>query len=184
MSKDDIEELAKLFSNTKTKKRALDLVEISKLVNSALEHYENKDALADKLGISREMVRQFTLPEKLPEEIKNLIKDRKIDSIEAVKLIYGIQGEDNKIKFAKAIVGLGANEIRDFKRLVTQSKMSFEDARRTVLKAKQERLHILVLLVDDKTYTGISSQANTEKSDEVNVAEKILSDWVEGRKVR
>jgi hypothetical protein len=177
MKPNDIDELAKLISNTRTKKRSLDLVEISELVNKAVIQYGGIGSVAKKLGMSKEMVRQFTIPIKLPKEVKTLIKERKIDSIEVVKLIYGIQGEEDKIRFANAVIGLNSSEVRDFKRLVLQSKLSLDEARKIIVKAQREMLHVMILLIDDETYKTISMEAKKSKDDEISYTEKIVTNW-------
>lgn len=78
------EALAILISSTKTKKRPVSLVDISKWLVVAVNKLGGYKEVADRLGLSTKMLRQFALVTHLQPEVQQLFKSRALDSIDAV----------------------------------------------------------------------------------------------------
>jgi hypothetical protein len=76
--------LAILISSTKTKKRPVSLVDISKWLVVAVNKLGGYKEVADRLGLSTKMLRQFALVTHLQPEVQQLFKSRALDSIDAV----------------------------------------------------------------------------------------------------
>lgn len=74
--------LAALLKNTRTTKRHISLVEISEWLNIAVEGIGSLNKVADRLGLSNKMIRQFTYINKLIPEVQDLFRKREIDSID------------------------------------------------------------------------------------------------------
>ena len=156
---DDIQELSQLLTNTSTKKRPKDLVEISEIFWKAKERYGSTEILAQKLSLSREMVREFLLVKRLPLEVKELLKTRKIDSIDAIKEISSLKTDAEKIDFAKAIIDLDSSEIRDLKQLVKFAKIPIIDAKSIILKSRLSKGHYVVIFLEDSNYQYVKTMS-------------------------
>lgn len=76
--------LAILLSNTEIKKRPLPLTEIAKWLNVAVEKLGSYSAVADRLGLSEKMLRQFSYVGRLSPKVRELVETRKLDSVDAV----------------------------------------------------------------------------------------------------
>ena len=67
---DEATALSILFSNTKRKKRDADLLTIAKSCDYLVKLYGSQKAVADKIGLSSEMVREFLTTLRLPSEVQ------------------------------------------------------------------------------------------------------------------
>ena len=173
-----MDEIAKLISNTKTKIRTLDLVEISRLMTKYKEIYGSTDALAKKLSLSKEMVREFLIVNQLPEEVKELIKTRKIDSVDAVKVIYSINGDKKRIEFANAILGLNTQEIRALHDLYVLGNMNLNKAKEIIIGARNLRRYIYVILLDEKSSKVIENESAKRGKEPSTFLKEIIEDWI------
>lgn len=78
------EVLAFLISSTRSKKRPISLVEVARLLSIAVDKLGGYKTVADRLGLSTKMLRQFVLVMKLHPKVRVLFKRRVLDSIDAV----------------------------------------------------------------------------------------------------
>jgi len=172
--------LSILFANTKRKKRIDDLLTIAEacqyLVN--LRKYGSQQAVAKKVGLSAEMIRQFLAVLKLPKEIQKLVSERKIDSVDIVKEIAAIKDPPKQVAVAHAFVNSLSKDVRDIKRLIKEANLSIEDAKRTVLNAKPKGLHIFIMDFDDEIYRAIKRYSRTMKMKPPELVRKIVMDWL------
>ncbi len=74
--------IAALIKNTRTTKRHISLVEISDWLKIAVKGIGSLKKVADMIGLSNKMIRQFTYINKLIPEVKELFRKRDIDSID------------------------------------------------------------------------------------------------------
>lgn len=80
---DEISALQIVFANIRRKKRKENLVNIAKAFEYLVKNYGSLKAVAEKVGISAEMIRQFLSVLKLPVEVQELFSKREIDSVDA-----------------------------------------------------------------------------------------------------
>jgi len=76
--------LAILLSNTRSNKRPSPLTEVAHWLNVAVEKLGTYAAVADRLGLSTKMLRQFSYVSRLAPSALNLVATRKLDSVDAV----------------------------------------------------------------------------------------------------
>lgn len=87
--------IARLIASTKRKKRNFSIVEIADDIVRLKKLYTgNLKKVAATLGLSVGMLNQFLSVFKLPEEIKKLVHERKIDSVALVFLLSKLSRED------------------------------------------------------------------------------------------
>jgi hypothetical protein len=171
--------LSILFGNTKRKKRQVNLIKIAKSCKYLVDLYGSKAAVAARLGIHSEMIRQFISLLTLPEEVKNLITDRKIDRLDVAYRIAMLKNQDQQIAVAKHAANLpSSKDIRDILRIVNKGGVSVEESTRRVLEAKPKGLHIFIMDFDDKTYNSIHQRAKNLKIEAAQLVKQIVEEWL------
>jgi len=170
--------LSILFSNTKRKKRQVDLIALAQNCSFLLNMYGSREALAKKIGLSQEMIREIMLPLKLPQEIQELIRNRKIDSIDKVKQISALKGPSKQMAAAKEFVNTQTKDARDIKRLIESRELSAKRAREIISKAKPKDLHVFFIDFNEEQYRAILTQAKIRRTEPAELVKEIISDWL------
>lgn len=170
--------LAILFANTKRKKRDVDLLTLAKSCEYLVKLYGSQKAVAEKIGLSKEMIRQFLTVLKLPIEVQKLISNKQIDSIDIVKEIAVLKVSQKQIEAAKSFVDTLSKDVRDIKRLVKDANLPIEEAKKTILELKPRGLHVFVIDFDDEMYDAINSHAKTLKVKPPELVRGIVKDWL------
>jgi len=170
--------LAIIFANTKRKNRNLNLLTIAKCFEYLVKLYGSQKAVANKVGLSTEMVREFLIILKLPIKIQKIVSERKIDSIDVVREISIIKYPSKQIAAAHAFINSLSKDIRDFKRLIKNAELPIEDAMKTVLDTKPKGLHIFIMDFDDETYKTIIREAKTLKIKPAELIKGIVTNWL------
>jgi hypothetical protein len=173
--------LAIVFANIRRKKRSDDLITIAKSFEHLFKLYGSQKAVADKVGLSPEMVRQFLAVLKLQKKVQKLFSKRQIDSVDTAKELLALKDSAKQIKAAKAISDSLSKDTRDIKRLVRGSDVPVEEAKKAVLNAKPKGLHIFVMDFDDEMYRAIMRQAKILKINPVELVREIVIDWLKHR---
>lgn len=173
--------LSILFANTKRKKRKEDLITIAESCEYLTKLYGSQKVVAERVGLSTEMIREFLTALKLPEEVQKLISDRKIDSIDIVREISVLQDPSKQIAAAKAFADSLSKDVRDIKRLIKDTSLSVAEAKKAVLESKPKGLHIFMMDFDDETYRAVIEQAKNMKVEPAELVKKIVVDWLKRR---
>lgn len=169
--------LAIIFANTKRKKRNTDLLTIAKSFEYLVKLYGLQKIVADKVGLSTEMIREFLTVLKLPKEIQILVSDRKIDSIDIIREISVIE-KSKQITAAYLFVNSLSKDVRDIKRLVKNTNISIEDAKNKILDAKPKGLHFFIMDFNDKIYNLLKKEAKNLKIKPADLVREIVTDWL------
>lgn len=77
------EALAALISCTHSKARPLPLTEVGRWLSVALKKLGSYSAVADRIGLSSKMLRQFGYVDRLSRPVQNLFQNRTLDSVDA-----------------------------------------------------------------------------------------------------
>jgi hypothetical protein len=170
--------LAIVFANTKRKKRPDDLITIANAFDYLVRLYGSQKVVAEKVGLSTEMLREFLTPLKLPEEIQKLVSDRRVDSIDIIREISALKEPSKQIAATEAFINSLSKDVRDIKRLVKDANVSVKDAKKVVLEAKPKGLHIFVMDFDDEMYRTIIKQARVLKIKPAELVKRIVKDWL------
>ncbi len=95
MPRQNIDEaVAVLISSTKSKKRPISLIEISKWLELAVTTLDGYKEVANRIGLSEKMLRQFSLVTRLQPKVQQLFKSRVLDSIDAVAHLISLSGKE------------------------------------------------------------------------------------------
>ena len=175
--------LSILFANTRRKKRSEDLITIAESCEYLTKLYGSQKAVAERVGLSTEMIREFLAALKLPEEVQKLISDRKIDSIDIVREISVLKDPSKQIAAAKAFADSLSKDVRDIKRLIKDTSLPVAEAKKAVLESKPKGLHIFMMDFDDETYRAVIEQAKNMKVKPAELVKQIVVDWLK-RSVR
>ncbi len=173
--------LSIIFANTKRKKRYEDLLTIAKAFDYLvkLSKYSSQQAVAKKVGLSSEMIRQFLSVLKLPKEVQKLISERRIDSVDIVKELAAIKDPMKQLAAAYALRDSQSKDVRDIKRLVKNEDFPIKEAKKTILNAKPKGLHIFVIDFDDEMYQAILNSSKIHKIKPPELVKKIIKDWLD-----
>jgi len=76
------EALGALIANTKRVRRKLSLVEVAQWIDTACRGLGGLRAVAERVGLSKEMLRQFATVNALSPKVKKLVAERKIDRVD------------------------------------------------------------------------------------------------------
>lgn len=170
--------LSILFSNTKRKKRDADLLTIARNCDYLVRLYGSQQAVADRVGISAEMIREFLTTLKLPAEVQKLVSERKIDRVDVVREISALGDPAKQVTAAEALIQTPSKDIRDIKRLVKEAGVSVQDAERVISEAKPQKLHIFVVDFSEVTYKEIAAQAKNLRITPAELIRGIVTDWL------
>ena len=91
------EALAILISSTHSKKRPLPLTEIAKWLDVAVVKLGSYSAVADRIGLSPQMLRQFSHISRLTKSVQKLFQSRCLDSIDAVTHLAMLPGQEQEV---------------------------------------------------------------------------------------
>lgn len=113
-TQDEVEAaVAALIASTKRVRRSLKLLEIAHNLEIALSEYGSLSKLADAIGISSEMLRQFSRVDKLSQPVKQLIADGAINGVDVADRLSRLPVAD-QLPVANAVIKgkLTSNDVR------------------------------------------------------------------------
>lgn len=151
--------LAILIACTRNKARPLSLTEIAIWLEVAVAELGSYTAVAERIGISSKMLRQFSYVRRLSDGVQRLFESRQLDSVDAAAHLAMlpvrdqqvvadavVAGEINTIDL-RAVVELRQLEkgcpIADLLRRVTESKVRREYVAEFVVRGTRSREEIL-----------------------------------------
>jgi len=170
--------LATLFSNTRCKKRPADLLTVADAINYLVGLYGSPKAVARKVDLSVEMIRQFLTVLELPRTVKALFASRQIDSVDVAKELASLRDTEKQETVARTIVNSPSKDVRDIKRLIKTSRYRVKDAKKTVLNAKPKGLNIFVLDFDDETSRKVMAEARARKMKPAELVREIVTNYL------
>ena len=178
---DEIRSLAIVFGNTRRKKRKENIVAIARAFEWLVKQYGSQKAVAEKVGLSAEMIRQFLTVLKLPIEVQKLFLTREIDSVDVAKELARLKDPRKQIALARKIANVPSKDARDIKRVVVAEKVLVKDAVRVVLKEKEKKLHLFMLDLDDETYKRLRKEAKVLKKEPAELVREVVINWLSNR---
>jgi hypothetical protein len=175
----ETEALATLFANTRKKKRNIDLLTLAENLEFLKNIYKDTGKVAKKVGLTKEMVRELLLPLYLPDEIKTLVRSRKIDRIGDIVEISKIKDNESKLKFALSLAGFTSDDVRDLKRMVKYTNIDLNKAVKTLTDLKDQNLHIIVIDVKDSTYKNLKKKAAAARKNVPEFVRDLMEEFAQ-----
>jgi len=166
--------IARLILNTRRVKRLNNLIEIANDIEFLKKEFGNLIKVSELIGISSDMLNRFLSALKIEKEIKELIKERKIDSVFFVHYLNSFNRND-QLTLAKYAVKKTINsqelrvlsplrkmhpneKIEDLLSMVQQSKdkkiyvIEFSDSNNKIINNIRQSLRKHLLNIDFKVY--------------------------------
>lgn len=171
--------LSTVFANTKRKKRTADLLTVARSFEYLVGLYGSQKAVAERVGLHPEMIRQFRSLLRLQSEVQDLIAGRRIDKLDVAYRIAMIGDPLQQIAVAQSIADLSqSKDVRDVIRLVTKAGSSAEESKRMIIEAKPKGLHIFVMDFDDRAYTAVQERAKQRSISPAELVKQIVDQWL------
>lgn len=175
----EVKALAILASNLKRKKRNVDMLTIQECIDYLREYYGSLKEVEKRAGVSYEMLREFLNVKKLPNEIKLLVKSRKIDSVEIAEEILKVKGNKRQKELAENIarLKLSTKDVRDVVQYAnTVLELSIDDCIRRVLESKaiKEKRYMVVMELKNSTLERLRKEAEKLSVDIEDLAKSIF----------
>lgn len=79
--------IANLIANTRTKRRSVSLFDFHAWLKSAIRELGTLDAVADKISLSPQMLKQFLVIDELDKAVIAQVKKRRLDSVDALNYV-------------------------------------------------------------------------------------------------
>ncbi|MFC1618759.1 hypothetical protein ACFL45_02330 [Candidatus Neomarinimicrobiota bacterium] len=170
--------LSILFANTKRKRRTADLIRIAEACEFLIKLYGSQKAVAQKVGVSPEIIREFKKLLALPPEVKDMVRGKKIDSLDIAYRISMLKNKKEQIELAQQVAELHSKDVRDIKRLITRTGLSAKESRRKVLDSKLKGLHVFMMDFNDEEYHAIIKASKRKKIEPAELVKQIILDWL------
>ncbi|MCX6864866.1 MAG: hypothetical protein NTV46_01365 [Verrucomicrobia bacterium] len=107
--------LALLISSTKRKKRRASLIEVGEALEIAKSHLGSLKDVGDRIGLSGKMLGQFSKISNLSEGLKELVRQRKIDSVDTVTHLAQLsEGDQLEVGRRSAFEDWKTDDVRAF----------------------------------------------------------------------
>ena len=105
--------LAALIASTKRQSRKLNPLEVAEKIQIAKDGIGSLPKVAERIGLSYEMLRQIFSVRKCSESVKTLIREGKIDSYDILYRLSKLQ-HNNQVALAKCVImgGLTSEDVR------------------------------------------------------------------------
>lgn len=176
---DEESALAIVYSNTKRHKRSLDLLTIAESFAYLRNLYGSQEMVAKKTDLSREMVREFLQIPTLPDYVKQLIKDRKIDSVDIAYRLSKIRDINTLENSVSQLLNLPAHDVRDIIQATRENiGLPVESAREIILKTKSTNLHLFILDFNENDYNRLTKASRNNRCSVAELIKKITEDWL------
>lgn len=192
---DEVKAFAIIITNLGKKKRSENLLKIAEICARLKERYNSWTKLAkmikisdDRAHISAEMLREFGMILTLPDDIKEMIRENLITSVDVAYRISLLENEDDQRILAKVTVDkkLSASDVRAIVEYKTKNpNVNMDQAINRVLESKGKVVthHIVIMELTGKTVGTLKEKAEKLKQPVDKFAFEILKkvwnkDWL------
>jgi len=174
--------LAIMFANTKRKKRTADLVTIAEACEHLVQLYRSQQAVARKIGLSNEMIREFRKILSLPKEVQSMLRAKRIDSLDVAYRLALLRDPKKQVQLARQVAGVDSKDVRDIKRVISSTGLSAKESKKKVLDSKLKGLHVFVMDFNDQEYKAILKRARERKTDPAELVKQVILRWLKREK--
>jgi len=181
---DEVKAFATLVTNLGKKKRTENLLKLAQYCVDLKKLYGSWAKLAEKIKISDErshispeMLREFGAVMELPVEVKEMVRNNLITSVDIAYRISRLENSEDQIRLAKNVVqrGLSTSDVRaiiEYK--IKNPHVRLEDATERVIKSKTKVVtcHVVIMELQKNTIDELKEEA---KAKGINIDDLILS---------
>lgn len=171
--------LAALIKNTRTQRRPLSLTEIATWLDMAINGLGSLKEVAERIGLSTKMLRQFQYVQKLSPNVQTLFGQRKLDSVDAAVHLSLLSAQDQTVVAQEIAEGqVDSADVRAITELRKKlPKVNIDEIIERVKATKNVRQYVAEFVVRSKNTTPVSLR---EKFARTIGAENILSINIKG----
>lgn len=141
--------LANLITSTRTQKRTVSLSEFYRWLKEAIKMLGNINIVAERIGISERMIKQFMTYEKLDSNVQLYVQQRLIDSVDAVNYLAKFRKDEQKkladLYVAKELTSQDLRSIYQQKKLLPN--LTIEKLIIRVMEGKTKKIAIVEFIV-------------------------------------
>jgi hypothetical protein len=171
--------LSSLFVNLKgSKKKKEDWISIAKRCEEIARKTNSHKAVAEKLGVSPELVRAILSLLELPLEVQRLIKEGKI-LFDAAQRINTIKDKKKQVEVAKTIAGLTSHEQREIiqyaKKYPNSTLSNFK--KRVTSTLTTEKMHVAIIPLSEESFRILQNESIRKKLTLEKIILGIINDW-------
>jgi len=177
---DEIEKaVVTLIGCTRRKKRAKSITDIAAMIEFLRDELGSYSAVANKVGLSTEMLREFRSVKQLDPEIHTLVEKRIIDSVDLVYRISKLDSKSQKALVEKFLKGdLTLDDARVLKSFKGAKGVSATYAISKVVRSRDIRTYILRFPVP----RGRSKKLLREEFRKITGEQEIVAFKIEGQR--
>jgi hypothetical protein len=181
---DEVKAFATLITNLGKKKRTENLLKLAEYCVHLKKLYGSWARLAEKIRIndvrphiSPEMLREFGVVVDLPEEVKEMIKNKLITSVDVAYRISRLKNSEDQTLLAKKIIQerLNTSDVRAIVEYKTKNPhVTLEGAAERVIRSKAKVVirHIAIMELQKDVVNRLRQEAKAMK---VNMNDLVLS---------
>jgi len=169
--------LAIVFANTRRKKRTENLMTVAEAFEHLAQQCGSQKSVAEKVGLSSEMVREFRRLLGLPPEIQELVRSRKIDRLDVAYRLSMVSDPEEQLKMAREAAGLITDDLRDLRHLV-QAGSDTRKSKRVLERSKLRDLNVFVLDFEHSDYAEIRAHARKAATEPAQLLKDIITRWL------
>src|SRR5207247_7030301 len=146
--------------------------------------YGTTQVAAKKLGVSYSLLRSIIRLLDLPDEVQNLVKEKRI-LYDAAQRLLTLHDPKQQIEVANAIVDLPSHKQRE---IIRYAKGHPKGELRSVIgrinkpKPQSEKIRVAVIPLREETYSSLFAFGAKRKISVEKLILNIIDDWKEGRR--
>lgn len=137
------EAIAMLIACTRRKQRPKSIVEIAGMIEFLRGQLGSYKSVSETVGISTEMLREFRSVDKLEGEIRSLVENRTIDSVDLVYRISKLDPATQRAVVRAVLVGRMMGDDARVVRSFSGRRSSPEDAVTRTIKSRDVRTYLI-----------------------------------------
>jgi hypothetical protein len=173
------------LGGSKTKRD--DWITIAKKCKRLLDHYGSTEKLAEKVGRSYQLVRSILCLLTLPEEVQQVLRERRI-GYDAAQRLYRLRDNPEKqIEVARSIATLSSHKSREviqYAKNYPNSGLVNYTQRVAGQSTKPEKIHVAIVPLREETYRFLDRSSGGQNISVGKLIVNILDEWVEKRSRR
>jgi len=178
--------LADLFTQlggSKTKRD--DWITIAKKCERLRDYYGSTKKLAENVQRSPELIRSILTLLTLPEEVQQLLKERKI-GMDAAQRLYRLRKDPHKQvetarAFAQQLTSHKSREVIQYAKSYPDSSLVGYTERVKGEPTSRERIHVAIVPLKDDTYFSLDRLSKKQKTPIPRLILSIIDEWMEKR---
>lgn len=177
---DEESALALLFVNLKGTKEK-DYLATAKACRFLRQKYGSFRRVAEKVGVSSEIIREFDSLLNLHEEVIEMVRTKEIRLDTGYRLSTRLKDSKRQIEVARTVSDLSSHDARaviEYAKL--NSDMSAMEVKEKVMSSKTitKRLHAIILPLSEEAYLTLKTKALKLKKRPSELAKEIIEKWL------